>query len=374
MADEYNPMEEVGLSEDRQFITSCQGIISSNNNTRELCARYIRNGGRVFDVLSKYEEMNIFPMKAGKEGASRELMRTLIPILKANGVTDHAAYSFSKDNLKLVPGAERTMKYLNELEPCFINTGALDHHMMTVTEAIGFPMTNVNCSQASFDAMDIPRQEAKELREMAGKIADMDPSLLPEDLSELETRGNERGWKIIESLDAMFLNRLPDMEFFPELAAVVSVGANEKSYALLEIRRQSSIDFDSTFYAGSGPTDHQVMDIVKDAGGLALSFNGCTDTVRNCDIAVISSDMITMAVLAAEFYNEGIEAVHTLAKNWERQFLKDKEGPDRYLLDTLLATYPKKLPEVFIVNNDNVDDVAKKSETYRKKISAVYEY
>ena len=365
--EEYSPMDELGLVEDKQFVSNCHGFIVKNNNAREICAKFIKNGERLYDVLSRYENISVYASRTVKEGATRDLMRLLVPLLKANGVTDHKAYTFGKSSIDLVPGADNTMHYLGNLLPCFINTSSYEHHMMNVTDAIGFPMSNVNCSQVSFDDIDLSRSEAKEFREISGNIAKMNPEDLPERFLEPGWGGTRKGWDMMEYLDKVFLERLPSMEVFADLQEVIPIGANEKSYTLLEIRRQSSIDFNSTVYVGGGNTDHQALDIVSDGGGLSISFNGCGDAVRSSNVSIISPDSVVVALLTAEFYNGGIESVHELIENWNMDYLKKKAGPDVNLLNTFLSRFRKKLPEVVIVNNNNAEELAEKSDAYRKK-------
>jgi len=359
--DEYDHMEELGLMEDRQFICGCHGFLTPTNSTRDLCARYMRDGGRVFDVLSRYEEVASMFLRSEKDDGNG-IIKMIVPLLRAHGVTDHGAYTFFKENLRLMPGAGQAMRYLRDLEPCFINTGALDHQMMNVTELLGIPMTNVNCSQASFDSVDISKQEGKELRDLAAKLARMDP----DEIGFTEEEGGTRAMGII---DAVIAERIPEMDLFNDLSNIVSIGANEKSYTLLEIRNQTSVDFDSTFYAGSGHSDHLAMDIVRDTGGLAVSFNGCADVVCTSNIAVISPDSTVVAVLAAEFYDGGIESVHELVDEWTLDHLRKKEGPDRHLLDELLRTSGRRLPEVARVTLDNMEELTERSEAYRKRLT-----
>lgn len=364
--DEYNPMEEIGLSEDKQLVCSCHGIVSMNNDTRNLCGHFIKNGEKLFDIMSRYESISLYPSKLAKEGITRSLIRLMVPLLKVSGITDHGAYGFFKDDLRLMPGADRMLRYLNRLLPTYVNTSSYEHHMMNVSERIGFPMSNVNCSQISFDSFEIGRNEAKEIRGMISRVMKSKPRDLPDAIFEPGTY-EMHGWDLVRDMDSMFLERIPEMDFYEELAGMAAVGSNEKSYALLEIRRQSGIDFNSTMYVGGDDSDHQAMDIVRDGNGLAISFNGTESAVRNSNVAVISSDSVIISVLAAEFYNEGIESVYELAENWSREHLENKAGPDRNLIDTVLERFPKKLPEVYLVDRDNADDIADISDTYRRR-------
>ena len=144
--------------------------------------------------------------------------------------------------------------------------------------------------------------------------------------------------------------------------------SHKKAYQLLDIRRQTNIDLDSTFYLGSDNTDFQSLDLVRDAGGVSVAFNGTDFAVRGSTIAILSKDSTVGAVFAEQFFSRGIESVLDLARNWDRKYLKEAEFPDRNLVDAMLAAHPRKLPEVYIVDRKNVDEIAARSAEYRKKV------
>ena len=99
-----------------------------------------------------------------------------------------------------------------------------------------------------------------------------------------------------------------------------------------------------------------------------MSFNGTNFAVRGCNIAILSRDATVGAVFASLFNDRGIEAILDLAENWNRNYLKKCDFPDRNLLDRMLAAHPRKLPEVYAVDGSNVDEVAELSAEFRKKV------
>ncbi len=363
---EYNPMEELGFIEDKQFISNCNGFISKNDNAKRMCGKFIRNGERFFDVVSRYDDIASYALNRD-DSKNCTALKMIVPFLKAYGVTDHMAYEFSKEDLKLVPGADSTIRYLYELLPTFVTTGSFEHHMMAVCDSIKFPMTNVSCTRVEFDSMELDRQEAKSLREMAAKITSLHVPRTMYTLTEAKTLDDE-DTKIITELDKIFQDTIPDMGIEDDLKNVIQMGANEKAYALLEIRRKTEIEFNSTAYVGTGISDYQALDLVRDSDGLAVSFNGGEFAVRGCNVAVMGNNAIAVGVLAAEFYNEGIEAVYDLIENWDRDKLKAHKCSDRHLMDAMLKAYPKKLPRVVKVDRHNVDDITLESEEYRRKV------
>ena len=363
---EYNPMEELGLTEEKQLIMSCDGILTSNDYARDLCARSIRNGARFFDAVSRYEDLTTYALER-EEGKSHQTMKMIVPFLKAFGMTDHFAYEFAKENLKPTPGSSDTLSYLRRLLPTFIATGSYEHHMMALCDALDFPLENITCTRAEFDSVENDRMEDRRLRELANKISSM---RLPKTLYTVTESDylDEDDATLVNELDAIFNDELPKMEAWKAYKDLLAIGSNEKAYALLEIRRKTEIEFNSTAFIGSGINDFQALDLIRDSEGLAISYNGSEYAVRGCNIAVMSSNTVVLDVLVGEFYNEGIQAVYDMVDNWNVDYLRNCKCSDRNLMDRMLSTFPRKLPVVKRVGRRNVKSVIEESDAYRRKI------
>ena len=363
---EYNPMEELGLIEEKQLVMSCDGILSGNDYARDLCAKTIRDGARFFDVISRYEYLTTYAL-AYNEDKLRQTMKIIIPFLKAYGMTDHFAYEFAKSDLRLIDGSAETCSYLQRLLPTFVVTGSLEHHVMALCDRLDFPLENVTCTKADFDSHENDRLEDKKLRELVNKISSyrFDKTLYT--LDHPQYLDDDDGTLMVEVEDIAD-NVLQRMDAYKAYKDVLAIGSNEKAYAMLEIRRKTNIEFNSTAYIGSGLSDYQALDLVRDSDGLAISFNGSEYAVRGCNIAVMSNSTTVLDVLVGEFYNEGIQAVYDMVDNWNRDYLKDCKCSDRNLLDRMLAAHPRKLPVVKRVGRRNLNDVIEESDAYRRKV------
>ena len=53
MSGEFDPAAELGLFPDKTFVCNCRGFITKNDAVRDLCDRFIRNGGHFYDVLRR---------------------------------------------------------------------------------------------------------------------------------------------------------------------------------------------------------------------------------------------------------------------------------------------------------------------------------
>lgn len=357
---------ELGLIEDKQFISSCHGFITANNNIRNLNKEFIPKGDNFFDALSRYDDLCSYVLARDAKKAATAIKMS-IPFLKSFGVSDLAALEFSKKDLKLLNGAKETMSYLYEMLPTFVSTGSLEHHMMAVCDATDFPMMNVGCPRPSFDNLEMTKQEMRTLRDYAKTIASLNVSHMRYINTEAKMVDND-DVTLLAECDRIFLDEMPKMNFYKDYEKLESVGINEKSYALLEIRKKTEIELSSTIYVGGDISDAQALDLVRDSSGLSISFNGNEHAVHGCNVAVMSDDATVISVLAEDFYNGGIESVFSLIDDWTPAKLKKRPMDENSPLKMLLKKHPKKLPVVKKVDRHNVDEISAQSEKYRDKL------
>ncbi|MDR2698910.1 MAG: hypothetical protein LBB30_04465 [Candidatus Methanoplasma sp.] len=363
---EFDPSAELGLEHDKQFVCSCKGFLQLNDSSRDLCKRFVSKGDKLYDLISRYDDIVAYVLNRS-EGRSGNTARFIAPFLKAFGVTDYAALEYCGEVLDPMPEAQRVMRHLMDTLPVFVTSSSYEHNILNLCDRVGIPRVLVECAEIAFDDFDMTRHDAKEIRDMASRITNLRTPTHEYELN-VPTRLQEDEVNLVMTIDEIFNERFRDLFSSNIIREFRSVGANEKAYFLIDLRRKTQIDFEGTAFVGGDITDIHALDTVCDRGGLAMSFNGCDFAVRKSNVAVMSRDCTVAAVLVQEFYNEGIEAVFDLIENWNRETLKNKDFPDPYLMSTMLESNPKKLPEVHIVNRDNVDKIAKKSDKYRKNL------
>lgn len=369
MSGEFDPAAELGLFPDKTFVCNCRGFITKNDAVRDLCDRFIRNGGHFYDVLRRYDELTAYVL-GREEATGASCIQWAIPFLKAFGATDHLMHQYSKETMELMPNAARTMNYISKILPTFITSSMYEHTMMEVMESLDAPLCETFCSKAEMDQAEFGRAESRKIREMAQEIASLRIPKVEYKLNvPMEVHADDI--KIIRTLDDILQERIPQLSAMNLMESLTIVTAHKKAYQLLDIRRQTSIDLDSTFYIGGEQSDYQAMDLVRDSGGMAVAFNGSEYAVRGCNIAILSKESTVGAVFAAEFYDKGLQAVLDLASNWERKYLKNADVHDVNLMQAMLKENPRKLPEVYIVDRKNVDEISEKSDAYRKKLLGI---
>lgn len=367
MMDEVNPMAEMGFVQDKQIIFEPQGFLTPCNTIRDAAEEFITDGGRLFDILDRYENVTTYVLNRDISGNSSDSTRLLAPFLKAFDTTDYALKKFYDDSLEIMPGAEKAVHYFLDSMPVFMDSRIYEHAAYALCDKLNVPSSIIGASMLSLDDAQMSRQTCKEIRGMAADITGLRISEAKYKLNvPVELDDAEVG--MVSTLDDIFLKKFQKSEGLEVMQNTTSAGSSEKAYALLDIRKGTQVDLDGTVYIGGEQVDFQVLDLVKDGNGLAMSFNGSEFAVHGSNVAVISEDCTVAAVLAAKFYDTGIQGVFDLVDHWDRKYLEDHDFQFGNLVDEMLERNPDSLPEVYRIDRDNVDEIASRSDAFRTEM------
>lgn len=367
--DEVNPMAEMGFVHDKQLIIEPQGFLTPADTVRAAACEFIPRGGKIFDALDRYNLVTTYVLNRDGADTSTDSVKLLTPFLKAFDVTDYALRKFYDDKLPLMKNAAKVMDYFNDLLPTFLDSRMYEHAAYSLGEKLGIPASAFSTSSLSLDGTRFTHGTDKAVREDAADIARMDISTANYELN-VPIELDDEEVNMISMLDTLFQKKYPKCECGDVIQSTGAVGPNEKAYALLDIRKGTQVDLDGTAYIGGERIDYQVLDLVKDGNGLAMSFNGSEFAVHGSNVAVLSDDCTVAAVLVAKFYDTGIQGVFDLIENWNRKNLEKSEFSFNPLVRDLLKNHPRRLPEVYRITHDNVEEVARKSDAYRRKMTS----
>ncbi len=362
---EVDPMRDLGLVEDKEFVCEPQGIVTPANTARDLCEHFIPNGGKLFDLVERYDAITTLVLN--NSGADNGTLRYMAPFLKAYGATDYTVSRFFSENIPYNGSAGSAMEYLENLMPVFMDSMVYEHAADVICESTGVPLDVCGSTPMELDTCSMAPVEAREIRRIAADIVKL---RMPKDEYEegtpLELDRDEV--RLVNVLDGVFHDRFKTYAAYELIENTAAVGLSEKAYALLDIRKSTQVDLDGIMYAGSESTDFQALDLVAESGGLALSFNGTEAAVHGSSVALIDDDCTSLAFIGSVFFDTGVQGVIDLADNWNRSYLSTASVPDPNIRDHLLAMHPKKLPELYVLNEDNVHQVATRSDKYRRKL------
>ncbi len=363
---EFDGLDDMMPYEGKVFISDCEGPITKNASTVELCSKFIPNGERFFAVLSRYD--SVLTEIVRKEGyKAGDSMKLVLPFLKAFGVTDMAMVEFYRHAIMMIPGGDKTMRYVQEITSPFIVSSSYEHYIGAVCDHIGFPFENSYCTKCSLDGVKMDDWEAHTLRDLAHEIAAMPLIDMPFSTRTIkDLRPDDR--KSVQRLDQVFWNEMTDLDSYHLIMETVPVGDSEKAAAVVEVCKKIGVALEDCMYVGDDSNDTRALGIVRKGGGLAVAFNGNSNAVRESDLAVMSPHTIITSILAEAFYRTGKDAVLELAEDWSYERLKRSGLVHEYLLKEARRVFPGHFPEARHVTPSNMSELMAQSASYRKTV------
>jgi energy-converting hydrogenase A subunit R len=347
------------------FVSDCEGPISKNDNAFELTAHFVPDGDKFFSLISKYDDVLADVVKKRSYTAGSTL-KLVLPFLRAYDVTDRLMQEFSAANLILIAGIQDTLRYVRGITEAFIVSTSYEHYIKALCSVVTFPFENTYCTTVSIDKYAVTSQGKAKLKSLTKEIAQMPLITIPLSAKSLKDL-SQQDQTTVKRLDEIFWTEIAQMSCGKIFSEVTTVGGEQKAEAIRDATAKLCAPLSDVMYVGDSITDVEAFQLVKENGGLSVSFNGNSYAVKNAEIAVIAENSVVTAVLADVFIKHGKVQALKLVENWNRDFLK-KSTVDTSLLDWLFGLYPKALPKVQIVTPKNMDSLTKESSEFRKMV------
>jgi energy-converting hydrogenase A subunit R len=346
------------------FVTDCEGPISKNDNAFELMSHFVPDGDRVFTIISRYDDVlaDIVRKPGYKAG---DTLRLILPFLKAYKATDEKMRAYSFQNILLVAGADETLRFVNKTMPAFIVSTSYEHYIHALCAVVKFPKQNTYSTRLRIDKYSLTQNEKEKLKKTAREISAMPIIEIPDGAVSLDGFPQE-SLTTVNRLTNIFWDEISQMDAGKLLEEVNPVGGFEKAKAIKEIIVKTGASISDVIYIGDSITDVAPLQLVKNGGGLAVSFNGNAYAVREAEIAVMSHHTIVTSILAEIFNQHGKEAVLELADNWSPSKLQSLCSHS--LIKELKFFSPHKTSIVKRITVENRKRLMQESSLFRKTV------
>jgi energy-converting hydrogenase A subunit R len=357
--------EALQTKNQRIFISDCEGPISKNDNAFELTSHFVPNGDRFFALISKYDDVlaDVVKRLGYKAG---DTLKLILPYLKVYGATNEKIKEYSSRNILLVPGAGDTLRFVKGIMPSFIVSTSYEQYISSLCNLVGFPYGNVYCTKLDIDKYEIDEKEVATLKKIREEISAMEMIEIPENAKSVRDL-SQRDQETIRRLDEIFWEEIPRMESGKMLKEINPVGGYEKAKAVQDIVGKLDSRLDNVMYVGDSITDVPPFQLVREKGGLTISFNGNEYAIREAEIAVLSGNTIVTSVLADTFSRFGKDHIMRLVEEWSPSGLK-KYCVTPMLRERMFELYPETLPQVEIITDGNRERLKKESRAFRKTV------
>ena len=348
-----------------QLNIDCEGPLTKNDNAFELCQAFIPNGDKLFAILSKYDDF-LADVEKRPGYQAGDTLRLILPFLKAFGLTHQQMIDYSRSNLVLLPGAAEILKQLSALMPTFIISTSYEPYLEALGQLTGFPPDHVYCTRINLDTYVLPECERNYLRETAVVIAHM-PMLEWENDSSGSSPLSAQAQDTIQRLGEIFWDEICSMEAGSLLAETKTIGGKAKARAVLDSLKITGNDLARVMYLGDSITDVEALSLVRDGGGLSVSFNGNAYAVKAAEVCCRANHTSAILLLAELFKKGGKELILEAAGNWNMKSLNNYGVPG----DLIKRIKETGLPELEIISDESTDRLIKQSEAHRKTVRGI---
>jgi len=344
----------------------------------EVTKRGIANGDRLFAGISEYDDYLAYVRK--KENyESGDTLGLVAPFLIAFGVDEQFLLRIARDNANFIKGAFEAIKLLSKSKYTLkIISTSYCQYVHYTTSLTGIPRKNTKCTLFPIDTYSerAIEQDKEYVRRKSQDVANL-PKLGISASTSIEDLSPE-ALKAIEKLDNFFWTELPKTSFGQMLRELKPLGGRRKFNAVREMLDEEGKELHEAVVIGDSITDWVMLRETRDAGGLAVAFNGNDYAVRNANLAVLSDNCMITPIIVDLFEKRGIDRLSELAENWNTKSIKDlvrSRDIDpliyRKYIESLESSSQTKLPEVIWVTKENVEATVERSKAIRKTVRGI---
>ena len=365
------------------FITDCEGPLTLNDNAYELADEFIEDGGKLFKIISRFDDYLVDDVKLENYHAG-DTLKLIVPFYKLAGLTNEKMIKFSRENIYLVDGSDDTLRFANELIDSFIVSTSYGQYIEALCNYIDFPFQNTYHTQLDVDGATNFNSFDKKSDNVSSSsnnsqtiVGDKSPKFI-EELKKVEEfrkiilehgEENEDDFNVLYDI---FFNEFPKLEINKYIESVKTVGGKGKQIAVEDIVERLDLGQGSIIYMGDSITDVEPLQYARDNGGLSVSFNGNEYPMNVAEIAVISDHTIVSSIL--------IDLHSRFDKEYVLDFIKEysQKGPNAAFEDfevdyTLVEEFEKvfhnrKAPIIEIITDENRAHLLKLSKEMRNGI------
>ena len=287
--------------------------------------------GAFYKMLSEYddylieisgvkEELNILDYQPG------DTLRLVAP-LYISSFTDEDLINLAEKNLGLLPGCKDLMKRLHKDWDIYIISTSYSHFSYTIAKALNIPPDHVFCTELNI----------KSANEVFHNIRN-DVDLLVKGIFQQFVENGKHLNKVINDLNDFFWKR-DDADYIKAMNQIKVRGGRRKELAVEAISNQTKVPLSEIVALGDSITDINMLQRLKDEGGLAVSFNGNRFTVSRANIAITTTNNLgTLPIF------ENKDNIEAFLKSWEDLYDNFKHDPKK-IPDNLI---PKEIKNYFI--------------------------
>jgi energy-converting hydrogenase A subunit R len=252
-------------------------------------------------------------------------------------------------NLGLLPGCEELFRYLHEDWNIFVISTSYTQFAHNVTSALNISKDHVYCTNLN-------------IQQLKNGLTNIDETvnILVKVLFQKYLDNNKRLDSVIKDLNNFFWKG-EESDYIKVMNQVEVRGGKRKELAIEDISKRTGIPISNMIAIGDSITDINMLQRLKDEGGVAVSFNGNRYTAERANIAITTPNNLGVLPIF-----ESKDNIEEFLARWESEFDAFKTDPKR-IPDDLISRNTKNI----FISNNFVPEIVNLSDKSKKEIDAI---
>jgi len=280
-----------------------EGPLSPQDNAYELMNLF-PNGGRIFEVISHYDDLLTLEEKEDYEPG--DTLALIVPFLVLHDISEDNITTLAIE-ASLTGGAADLVYQLQAGGwKTFCISTSYQQYALHITQKLGIYSRNVACTTFPLDQFrrTLCKEDSDLLQQAEKDILALHP---PAD--------DER---IKQTLDRFYWEKLPTTEIGTAIKEVKPVGGRRKVAALNGFSEAHNQPLSQWAVVGDSITDFRMLQAVQDAGGLAIAFNANQYALPYSNMSLASTSIADLKEILQTWQKSQRKGVEKLVKQKEK--------------------------------------------------------
>ncbi len=270
------------------------------------------NGDRVFEVISRYDDLLTLEERQGYEPG--DTLALIVPFLLLHNITENDIATLAT-KATLTGGAAELVSWLKSRDwEVFCITTTYQQYAGRITQKLAIQAQNVACTPFPLDKLRLSlcKEDAALLKQAEQAILAMKP------FSDDD--------RIKQKLDDFFFKKLPDTELGRLIRQVRPVGGRRKVAALEGFATKYHQPLSRWVVVGDSITDSRMLQAVDKAGGLAIAFNANRYALPYATMSLASTHISDLTEVLKIWQRGGRSGLEAAVKAKEKAGGEDNRG------------------------------------------------
>ena len=304
-----------------------EGPLAPQDNAYELM-KLFPNGDKIFEVISRYDDLLTLEGRESYEPG--DTLALIVPFLAYHGIKEEQI-GIMGQRAALTPGASELVSKLKVHGwQVFCASTSYEQYATGITQRLGIPTQNVACTSFPLNkiSQSLTQDDFTLLEEMEKQIPNLS-SMVDDDIKKL--------------LDHFYWQELPQTKSGKMVTEVKPMGGSRKVKALEHFAAKTGEPLSHWVTVGDSITDFNMLQVVDNAGGLAISFNANEYALPYSTMSLASTRLDDLWVILETWDKGERSAVEKMVREKEEIGGEGKRGHFHWLAGSNDITEPLKI-------------------------------